>query len=224
VAIYLVRHGLSEGNLGKYFQGHLDPPLTDQGRQQAAALGQWLGKRDLTISAMYTSPLKRARQTAEIIGASLGPTAIIDEPDLIEYHGGQLEGLTLDEATKLFPDYLDRPLAKRGDFSAYGGESYQQMQQRLERFISRVQSAHPPDADIIVVAHGGSLYQLLKRWCGWPTPRHFFVRFSNCVCLKLERREIVGQTVHELCWMIPLELTNQELSSTAREYQYPPAD
>lgn len=59
---------------------------------------------------------------------------------------------------------------------------------------------------MLVVAHGGSLYQLLKLWCTWPTPRHLFNHIGNCCCFKLQFREVAEHVGAELHWMVPLEL------------------
>jgi probable phosphoglycerate mutase len=224
VAIYVVRHGLSQGNEDGYFQGQLDPPLAKRGLRQAQALGQWLGELRLKVAAVYTSPLRRAAETADVLARLLGTPAPVPTPELKEYSGGELEGKTKEELAALFPDYPQRPLADRGDFAQYGGESYQRMQRRLKRFIERVHRAHAREDDLLVVAHGGTIYQLLKRWCGRPAPRHYFTRISNCVCFKLVLREILGQTVGELTWMVPLELIDAGLSTSAAEARYPPAE
>jgi broad specificity phosphatase PhoE len=210
VAIYLIRHAQSEGNARRVFQGSCDYPLTPRGREQAQALARWLAALPLSPQRIFTSPLKRAAQTAEILAACLGadPPALL--PELREYHAGEIEGLTLDELGERFPEYLTRGLDERGDFSVYGGESRASMHTRLKQFIARVQADHA-DQDILVVSHGGSLYQLLQVWCAWPTPRHIFTRMSNCCCLKLGLREVAAQQVAELQWFVTLELIGPQL-------------
>ncbi len=205
MAIYLIRHGESVGNVEQFFQGQRDIELTAAGRAQASALGAWLGSRGLKFSRVFTSPLQRARLTAEAVCSGTGSPTPELEPDIMEYGAGALEGLKAGEIDERFPDYAARGLGQRGDFSAYGGESYDDMQARLSRFIRRMQDL-PREADYAAVLHGGCLYQLLKLWCGWPTPRHFFIRLTNCCTLKLELREVDHITTAELRWFIPLEL------------------
>ena len=208
MAIYLIRHGESSGNVEQFFQGQQDIPLTDAGRAQASALGGWLKAQGLSFTRVFTSPLSRTRETAQIICARLGLPGPELEPDIKEYSAGALEGLKADEINAQFPEYATRGLGMRGDFSDYGGESYGEMQTRLRRFIARMQEL-PRDADYAAVLHGGSLYQLLKLWCGWPTPRHFFIKLTNCCTLKLELREVDNITTAELRWFLPLELAGQ---------------
>jgi broad specificity phosphatase PhoE len=205
VAIYLIRHGESIGNVEQFFQGQSDIALTAQGRGQADALGRWLSAQGFKFARVFASPLSRARITAEIICGHLDGPAVELEPDIREYAAGALEGLALPVIAERFPEYSQRGLGQRGDFSAYGGESYDDMQARLKRFILRMQDL-PREADYAAVLHGGCLYQLLKLWCGWPTPRHFFIRLTNCCVLKLVVREVDNITTGELQWFLPLEL------------------
>jgi broad specificity phosphatase PhoE len=205
VAIFLIRHGESVGNVEQFFQGQRDCELTETGRAQAQALGRWLGAQGFQFEHVFASPLSRARVTAEILCEQLGRPGPELEPDIREYAAGVLEGLKPSEISERFPEYAQRGLGQRGDFSAYGGESYDDMQARLKRFILRMQDL-PREADYAAVLHGGCLYQLLKLWCGWPTPRHFFIRLTNCCVLKLVVREVDHITTGELQWFLPLEL------------------
>ncbi|MBN2080953.1 histidine phosphatase family protein [bacterium] len=211
MSIYLIRHGQSEGNAQGVYQGTRDYPLSNLGCQQAAVLGSWLAERGVLPAAVYTSPLLRAQMTAEEIAAGL----CIDEPvirdELREFALGDLEGRTPDEAAAIYPDLRGQSLAQRGDFSPYGGESREEMRTRLGEFIAFVTENHQAD-DIVAVSHGGSLYQLLCLWCGWPAPEHFFMRMSNCSCYKLKLREISGQRVAEMQWFATLEIIAPELA------------
>jgi len=213
VNIYLIRHGQSEGNAGNVFQGTLEFPLTTLGREQASAMGRWLAAQGVAPLRVYSSPQARAHSTAELIHAQLRtpsgePPALLLEPDIREYHAGELSGKTLSEIEASYPDYVTRPLDERGCMAAWGGESYEEVQSRLIRFIARLREAHAEGEDVVAVGHGGSLYQLIKLWCGWPVPRHFFTRITNCCCFKLGLREVAGHTVAELCWMLPVELVS----------------
>ena len=101
--IYLVRHGESTGNTRGAFLGLNDPPLTDCGKNQALFLGKELACLNATVIA--SSPLKRARQTAEVLAAKLDLPVVI-EGALIEQDFGLWDGSTLEEVEQLFPrDY-----------------------------------------------------------------------------------------------------------------------
>ena len=212
MAIYLIRHGQSEGNAQELFQGQLDFALTPLGEQQARAFAGWLKRLALPWRALISSPLKRALQTAQLIAAEADLPAPQLEPRLAEFSGGEMEGLHSAEIEARWPDYKDRPLDGRGDFSRFGGESYEAMQQRLSHFISDFHKQYTVEDNVAVVAHGGSLYQLFKLWCAWPTPRHFFNHIGNCCCFKLELCEVSGYQGARLHWMLPLELTGGQVA------------
>lgn len=225
MAIYLLRHGESEGNVRKINQGRIDMPLTERGREQAATAGRWLAGLGVQPEVIYASPLRRAWETAEIViqqfsgadtlvcqsevtqtGVSAPPRFTMhEEPDVIEYNVGDISGLTVEEIHARHPGFEHRPLDERGCWTEFGGESYEDVQVRLGRFIERVSREHSGH-DVIAVSHGGSLYQLLKLWCGWPAPRHYFTHIGNCTCFKLQLRDIGGHCGAELQFMVPLDL------------------
>lgn len=208
--IYLIRHAESEGNAGRRYQGHQDTALTAQGEAQARRLGRYFKRQGLSCDALVCSPLKRALRTAQLIAAEASLPEPVREPLLIEYHVGELEGLGIDEIELRWPGFQSRPLVSRGDFSAFGGESYRQMQQRLKRFIAAQLRQFSAEQNVIAVSHGGTLFQLLKLWCGWPVPRHYFMRIGNCTCFKLSRLQVNSHHCAQLEWMLPLELLDTE--------------
>jgi len=211
MSIYLIRHGLSKGNAQGVGQGLLDYPLTDLGRRQAAAVGAWLAERGVRPAVVYTSPLLRARMTAQEIAAALALAEPIERAELREYSLGELEGKTKAEATARFPNFPNRNLAELIDFAPYGGESRESVQQRLQGFIALIEGQHKAE-DVVAVGHGGSLYQLISLWCARPVPEHIFIRLANCCCLKLELCEIGGHPVAQIQWYATLELIAPELS------------
>jgi broad specificity phosphatase PhoE len=219
--LYLIRHGESEGNVRRVFQGKLDMPLTALGRQQARTLGGWLAAHNVRPSAVYASPLQRAWQTAQLLAEQLR-TPAGEQPELTsaaglrEYDGGQLEGLTEAEQEARFPGYLERPLGERGDFGAYGGETYREVQARLAQWLAGLEREALERQDLLAVAHGGSLYQLLKLCCGWPVPRHFQAHIGNCCCIKLRPRWFGTELLMHLDWLVPLELIEASLAPPPR--------
>ena len=213
MAIYLIRHGLSEGNNKGIYQGGLDFPLTKFGRMQAQALGRWLNHYGAGPARIFTSPQTRALQTAEELAALNGGPPIEADADLREFNGGKIEGLKIEEAREKYPEFEQRSLEQRCDMSDYGGDSYEEIHARLARFIAKVQDGHR-DENVLVVSHGGTLHQLLCRWCGWPTPRHFLTRFSNCCCHKLEITDVAGETLGRIQWFVTLELIAPDVAAS----------
>ena len=149
--ILLARHGESDWNRAKRWQGHADRPLTDRGREQAHALADRLAETEL--DAIYSSDLQRARETAEIVARSQDLDVHL-LPELREVDVGSWSGLTRAEAERRFPDAYRR-WAEGGE--GWGdGESYEQLSERVLRAIRMIAADHPGER-ILVVAHGGTI-------------------------------------------------------------------
>lgn len=135
--ILLARHGETEWNRDGRFQGHADPSLTDLGRTQAGALAESLG--DEPFDAVYASDLRRAYETAEIVGSCLG-LAVEQEAGLREIDVGSWQGLTRIEI----------------DGAEWDGESADEHRQRVLEALRQIAGRHP-DGRVLVVAHGGTV-------------------------------------------------------------------
>ncbi|MEZ0396453.1 MAG: histidine phosphatase family protein [Anaerolineales bacterium] len=149
--VVFLRHAESVGNAENRFQGHADFPLTERGLAQARALAErWRAER-VTFDRAIASPLRRARQTAEIVCAALGLPLTFD-PGWMEINNGRMAGLTAEEEERLFP----RP-AFVTPYTHYGetGESRWELYLRAGANIQRLVDS--PPGRILVVAHGGIL-------------------------------------------------------------------
>jgi broad specificity phosphatase PhoE len=149
--ILLARHGESDWNRSKRWQGFADRPLTDLGREQAAELARRLDATEL--DAVYSSDLQRARETAEIVARSKGLT-VETTPDLREVDVGSWSGLTRAEAEARYPEPYARWL--QGAEAWEDGETYHQLGERVIRAIQRIARAHRGER-VLVVAHGGTI-------------------------------------------------------------------
>ena len=149
----LVRHGETAANLDGVWHGSIDTPLTQRGLSQADRVARYLGEKHADASAIYASPLERARRTAQAIADGLGlPVAL--EDGLAEYHLGSWEGKSyrdLFHEHRLFHRIKDDP-----DFAPHGGESPRQVTDRFVGALRRIADRHPASR-VIVVAHGGAL-------------------------------------------------------------------
>jgi broad specificity phosphatase PhoE len=209
--ILLVRHGESEGNVLGRIQGHVDSPLTDVGRAQAARLGKWLRARGLRWSTAYASPLARARDTAAILAEQTGFPAALPDEDLREVGVGQLEGLTRDEIFKRHPRFVDRAITDLGDFEEFGGEGYDAVQARAGRVLQRLEQRHRAGADVVLlVAHGGINFQIVKAAVCVPVPRVCILHWGNCTAALLRFRERRGTYMAEVTWHVPIDLMGGE--------------
>jgi broad specificity phosphatase PhoE len=149
--VYLARHGESDWNVERRWQGHADRPLTERGREQAEALAARLA--DVDLDAIYSSDLRRAWETAEAVGRARG-LEVVRLPELREVHVGSWCGLTRDECAERFPEAFGRWQA--GGFGWEDGESYEEMGERILRAVRRLAGRHP-DGAILVVSHGGPI-------------------------------------------------------------------
>jgi broad specificity phosphatase PhoE len=149
--ILLARHGESDWNRAKRWQGFADRPLTGRGRDQAEALADRL--RNTELDAVYSSDLQRARKTAAIVARSkdLGVEVV---RDLREVDVGSWSGLTHAEAEARFPDGYARWL--QGGEGWDDGETYAQMSRRVIGAILRIAEQHD-NGRVLVVAHGGPI-------------------------------------------------------------------
>ncbi|MGV8885165.1 MAG: histidine phosphatase family protein [Microbacteriaceae bacterium] len=146
--IYLVRHGETDWNRARRIQGATDIPLNDTGREQAAATGRLLARR--SWDAIITSPLSRARETAQIIARETGmpePTLL---PSIVERQYGEAEGLDYEQIAERFP----------GDTVVAGRESREAVADRVIPAIVQLAEQHP-GAALVVVSHGGVIRAIL---------------------------------------------------------------
>jgi broad specificity phosphatase PhoE len=149
--ILLARHGESDWNAERRWQGHADRPLSERGRVQAKALAQRLEHID--VDAVYSSDLERAFDTASAVAAPQG-LDVVRLRDLREVDVGSWSGLTRDEAAVRFPESFER--WQQGETGWDDGETYEAMSVRVVDAIRRVAGAHPGEI-VVVVAHGGPI-------------------------------------------------------------------
>jgi broad specificity phosphatase PhoE len=148
--LILARHGETDWNRENRFQGRADPPLNELGRRQSAKLAEALTGE--TIARVYTSPLRRASETAAIVAGRLGLEVEPVEP-LAEIDVGAWSGLTRDEVAARFPDEYAR-WRERSPHGFENGETYEQLTARVVPAIHEVAKRHPAET-LLVVTHGG---------------------------------------------------------------------
>jgi probable phosphoglycerate mutase len=148
--IFLARHGETTWNKDRRFQGQEDVPLNDLGREQARALAEVAAGHDL--AALYASPLARARETAEIVGARLGLPVATDDR-LMESDVGDWQGLYKADIERDQPEAWAAFGAAGEDFRFPGGESLAEQQRRVIAALVDITQAHRLPA--LVVCHRG---------------------------------------------------------------------
>lgn len=151
--IYLVRHGQTAFNAERRLQGHVDSPLTELGVRQAEAVAGLL--KDMVEGEpgfrIVSSPLGRARSTADIIAARLGIAEVEEDRRLIELSWGAWDGRLRSELEAEYPEAFGRT---GWAFDGPTGESYESVQARLADWLASL----PPEPErrIIAVSHGVS--------------------------------------------------------------------
>jgi len=152
VRLLLVRHAQSAWNAGRRFQGRADPELSERGRAQAEALQRALQGRGLT--AVYSSPLRRALETAAIAARHHGlPVNVL--PELSELGLGRWEGVSVDEVIARDGERYHRWLRAPLDCPPPDGEPLPAVSDRVIAAMNRIISAHPGGDELLVVGHGG---------------------------------------------------------------------
>jgi broad specificity phosphatase PhoE len=163
VNVFAIRHGETAWSLSGQHTGMTDIPLTDNGRRLAERMRPVLAEETFTL--VLTSPLRRARETCELVG--LGEAAVID-PDLVEWNYGEYEGLTGAQIRERSPGWL---IFRDG---CPGGETPEQVAARADRVIARIRAVA---GDVALFAHGHLLRVLVARWLGLPVAagQHFLL-------------------------------------------------
>jgi broad specificity phosphatase PhoE len=147
----LIRHGESTWNARALWQGQGDPPLSERGRRQAAALAARLAHEGIEL--LLASDLRRAAETAAIVGEAVGHAPRLD-PRLRELDVGSWTGLGRDEIEAHDPELLARFEAEDPDARPGGGETRREIQQRVRRTFAEL-AAHHAGRRVAVVTHLG---------------------------------------------------------------------
>ncbi|MBI1854496.1 MAG: histidine phosphatase family protein [Chloroflexi bacterium] len=157
-----LRHGESVGNAEERFQGQSDYPLTEAGRAQAQALAErWL-KEQMTFDLAVTSPLVRAKETAQIIAEMLN-IPLEEDPIWMERDNGAMSGLTRDEVVKLFPEPDFRtPYDSFGESGEGDWELFLRAGRAVHQLLKR------PPGKYLIVTHGGLLNKVMYAILGIP--------------------------------------------------------
>lgn len=183
--VWLVRHGATEWSESGRHTGRTDVPLLPTGEVDARSLAPELAEHAFAL--VLTSPLQRARRTAELAGF---PHAEPDA-DLLEWNYGDYEGITTPEIRESVPDWTVWTRA------CPGGETAGQVEERLDRVVGRLRSL---EGDALVFGHGHALRALTARWLGEPVASGRFYRLDTATVSQLgfERDQPVIQA-----WNVP---------------------
>ncbi len=161
--LLLIRHGETDDNHRRVFQGQGGHGLNARGREQATLLAARFARLGLRASALYCSDLQRAQETADLLAGELKLQSIAD-PALREVHVGAWQGLGYEEIAARFPEEWEA--WRRGvDFKRGGGETYAELCDRVAAALDGIAAAHAGET-VVVVSHGAAIKVFVGRVLG----------------------------------------------------------
>jgi len=185
LVLYLVRHGRTAYDDEDKFCGISDPDLSEEGIEQAIALGRFF--RNIKVDLIYTSELKRAIETAKIIQALNPNTKLIINRNLNEMNFGKWEGLTRNEIKELFPEEYAKWETDPFNNPPPEGEHPKNVLDRMQKFLEDVKNEYDVEKDknIVCVTHKTSMRLLLSYLEGVPLSLYRQYNIDNGTFVKL---------------------------------------
>ena len=162
--LYLIRHGETPWNVEGRYQGQLDPPLTDKGHQQAQATAEELAK--IEFDAIYSSDLARAKLTADALAEKINLSIYLDTR-LREIHQGEWQNVIIDDIRTGWPEALHGWETDPWQNYPPGGETLQQLQERVFDVIDEIAQKHP-NGNVAIFTHKLPIALLKIRYRGHP--------------------------------------------------------
>ncbi|WP_176541067.1 MULTISPECIES: histidine phosphatase family protein [unclassified Bacillus (in: firmicutes)] len=162
--IILVRHGETDENAARRYLGHFDAALNQQGRKQLKGLSEILKRTETQpISAIYSSDLSRAVESAQMIGNEfqLRPKPIFA---LRELHFGDFDCKTYEEIRQEDPERLEKWILNPYMVAPPNGETLLQLGKRVDDWLEAILTTEQPTGTIVIVSHGGPIRWFLSKW------------------------------------------------------------
>jgi probable phosphoglycerate mutase len=205
-----IRHGETVFNVEKRYQGHIDSPLTETGRDQVSSLGRRMAK--MNIDTLISSDLGRAQETASIIAEYTGHSVETDSR-LRERNYGVLEGLTVSEIKTRHSDVLERLDANDPDYIIPEGESHRHHYRRNVAVIEELQAGNSGPT-IATVVHGGVLDSLFRYAARLPLdqPRCFITANASLTIINY------GTFYNTARWVIETWCDSSHLEGIGRNF------
>ena len=183
--LFLVRHGQSEWNAAGRIQGQIDIQLDETGCQQAQIIADRLAAEP--VAAVYSSPLLRAKSTAEAIAARFQLPVQLD-PRLMEYDFGVISGSTWADVVENHPEFASRWLEDPWAVPVVDSEGRANFAARVMSAVQDILAQHPAE-QVVVVAHGGTFGVYLTAMLGMDLNRRHPFHFGNTSLSLVEVRD-----------------------------------
>jgi ribonuclease H / adenosylcobalamin/alpha-ribazole phosphatase len=177
--LVLVRHGATALTASKRFSGGLassNPGLTDEGRAQVREVAEWLAPIGGAVHVVVTSPVRRTRESAEILAERLD-VGLVEEPGFAEMEFGTWDGLTFDEVREQHPDELESWMGSL-DVAPVDGESFREVEKRVLDALSRVLERYVGKT-VVVVTHVTPIKTLVAHAIDAPLTSLFRMELST---------------------------------------------
>lgn len=181
-SLLLLRHGRIPANRLGRWHGSTDSLPDWRGRREIRRTARHLANTHPDLAAIYSSPLKRCRQTAESVGRRLGLDPQIHD-DLREYDLGEWEDMRFVDLAHTH-DFFEQ-IARNPDFAPPGGESLRAVATRTAAALAEIHSTHPDGARVLVVGHGAALGAALGHLLGGDPTRWTEYQIANCSLTEL---------------------------------------
>jgi phosphoserine phosphatase len=149
--ILLIRHGETDWNRIRRFQGRSNLPLNQNGKDQAHALA--LALEDESLTAIYSSPLIRTLETARLIKVFHPSIPLFEEEGLVEMNLGEFEGMEAQHWAAEYPDFLRTWQETPASVTMPGGESLQEVQTRTIGTLERITKLYPTESTLLLCSH-----------------------------------------------------------------------
>ena len=182
--IVLVRHGATDWNLEHRCQGATDRDLSEVGLRQAEEIAGRL--RQETIHGVYSSDLKRARRTAEVISEQHSLPVVI-EKSIRELDHGHLEGLTFNEIKQNYGSFLTRWRSEPAELQVPGGERLADVAERAWLGLNQIVTRHEASHTIVVVSHNFPIVGIVCRITGTHLNEYRNFHLDPCGMSRLQR-------------------------------------
>lgn len=198
--IFLIRHGETDWNRIRRFQGRIDTPLSKEGKNQAHVLA--LALKDKSLTAIYSSPLVRAIETACFIKVFHPSTPFFEEKGLIEMDLGEFDGMEVGYWAAQYQDFFKTWRSTPASLKMPGGESLQEVQGRAIDTLERITKLLPSGSTLLLCSHNFVNRTILCHVLGYPLDRFREVQQDTAslntiniqgVCL---RAEVVNDLSH----------------------------
>jgi len=184
VQIVLVRHGATDWNLQGRCQGVTDRELSEVGVRQAEQIAALLSSE--SIQAIYSSDLRRARQTADLISQPHNLPVLIEE-NIRELNHGALEGLTFNEIKQSYSEFLARWRTEPAEIQIPGGEKLTDVAERAWEGVARIAERHVAADSIVVVSHNFPILGIVCRVTGTDLNNYRSFHLDPCSVTRLQR-------------------------------------